>query len=298
MTTTIDDRLDPALTRAALRGIECTFAAGVTHPAVLAALQDLNPAITDIPLVNYVTRSAPMGPVGPEMVKATFYNPNPVTIFSTFPAVWERATPAEYLAAQAAAFAPVLADGVASMDRGDLAELAALSRAAGTTAAEQVHGRALFAGLASLPWPDEDPLVVWHAAKLLREHRGDGHVALLVGDGLSGIDCLVVHAAFDGYPPDALRLSRRWDQETWDVAVADLRDRGWLTDDLVPTLSEWGQERRQHIEDRTNELAAYAFEPLGASGLARMTELGRTLTQVLGDADVIPAHYKLPPSSN
>jgi hypothetical protein len=286
--------IDQSRTRPALRGIESAYAAGVTHPLVSAALGVIDPAFDDVSVVNLITRSAPMGAVSASVVEATFYNPNPEFIRSVIPRAWELARPEEYLRLQDDAFAPVLEQGVTSMPAGELSELAALARTVTEAAARDRQGKPLFAGLAGLPWPTGDHLVVWHAAKLLREHRGDGHVAALTVESLTGIEALVVHAAFDGIPPDALRLSRRWELGDWNAALDALRRRGWLTDDPAPVLTDEGRARRRWIEDRTDQLAATAFAPIGDAGVARMIELGQTLTRALGDADLIPAHYRLP----
>lgn len=281
----------PLVTRPAMRGIESTYAAGVVHPAVSQAMAEFDPLFGDIPTVNFLTRSAPMGAVSAAVVEATFYNPNPETIRAVFPRAWDIASPQAYLDAQAAVFEPALEQGTAAMPAAELAELAQLARTVAITASGDVQGKPLFAGLAALPWPSDDHLVIWHSAKLLREHRGDAHVAALTVEGLSGIDALVVHAAYDGIPPDALRLSRRWELDAWQAAIDDLRARGWLTDDVAPTLTEEGRARRRWIEERTDELAASAYAPIGTEGVARMTDLGQTLTRALGDADMIPAHY-------
>jgi hypothetical protein len=283
------------VTRPAMRSIESAYAAGVVHPGVAAAMGAFDPQFGDIPTVNFLTRTAPMGAVSAAVVEATFYNPNPETIRAVFPRAWDIASPQAYLDAQSEVFAPALEHATASMAGSELAELAELSRTVAVTASGDVQGKPLFAGLARLPWPSGDHLVVWHAAKLLREHRGDGHVAALTVEGLSGIDALVIHAAFDGIPPDALRLSRRWEMDAWQAAIASLRGRGWLTGDEEPTLTTEGSDRRTWIEDRTNELAAMAYAPIGEEGVARMTDLGQTMTRALGDADMLPAHYVLPP---
>jgi helix-turn-helix protein len=77
------------------------------------------------------------------------------------------------------------------------------SRAA---AAGDPAGRPLFAAHASLEWPSEPHLQLWHAATLLREHRGDGHVAALQ------------------------RECRGGSVEEWDAAVLGLRERGLVDD--------------------------------------------------------------------
>ena len=89
-----------------------------------------------------------------------------------------------------------------------------------------VHGRPLFAGHASLPWPDEAHLILWHAQTLLREYRGDGHIAVLTAEGLSGVEALVTHAATNDIPSELLASSRAWPQPEWDAAIERLAARG------------------------------------------------------------------------
>jgi hypothetical protein len=101
------------------------------------------------------------------------------------------------------------------------------------------------------------------------------------------VDALVIHAAFDGFPAAALRGSRQWPEEPWDESVADLRARGWLTDDDELTLTSEGRRRRQEMEDRTDVLAAVAFEPLGDDGMERMIELGGAMVAALGAAGLM-----------
>ncbi|EIV92579.1 hypothetical protein [Frankia sp. QA3] len=280
--------VDVTRTRPALLAIEPTFGAGVLCPAVHAALHRLDLGLDDVAVVNLVTRAAPLGPVPADVVVATFYNVSPRLVESVIPAVWRTASPEAILAAQQAAFAPVLAAALAPLDPTELGELAELARAASETAAANREGRPLLAGLASLPWPREDPLVIWHAAKMLREHRGDGHIAGLVTEGLRGIDALVIHAAYEGWPGEALRDSRHWDPPAWDASVANLRRRGWLTEaetpESTPKLTAQGRRRRRWIEDRTDELAALAYEPIGDAGMDRMIELGAKVVAALGDA--------------
>jgi hypothetical protein len=275
--------IDPSRTRPALRAIETSFGAGVLHPAVLEAISGLGVKAKDVADVNIVTRSAPMGRVDAAVVSSAFFNLNPSVVRGLIPASWDEASPESILAAQTQAFSPALAEAVASMTPSDLAELSTLSRTVTEAAIEHTEGRPIFAGLAALPLPSEDHLMIWHAAKLLREHRGDGHIAALVIEELGPIDALVIHAAFDGFPAEMLRRSRRWSQEEWNGSVDSLRTRGWLTDAAEPTLTADGSTRRRWIEDRTDHLAATAFVPIGPEGVERMIELGATFTQALED---------------
>ncbi|WP_055752025.1 hypothetical protein [Frankia sp. AvcI1] len=303
-----DGGVDVARTRPALLAIEPTFGAGVLCPAVHAALDRLDLGLDDVAVVNLVTRAALLGAASSDVVVATFYNVNPRLVESVIPAVWRKASPEAVLAAQQAAFAPVLAAALAPIDPAELGELAELARAAGQAAAANREGRPLLAGLAALPWPREDHLVIWHAAKVLREHRGDGHIAGLVLEGLRGIDALVIHAAYEGWPGELLRDSRRWDPPAWDASVASLRRRGWLTEAatpevtpevtpeltaavtpeltaaVTPELTAEGRRRRRWIEDRTDQLAALAYAPIGDAGMDRMIELGAKVVAALGAA--------------
>ena len=266
--------IDPARTRAALGGGEALFAAAIVCPEGIAAIQALGVPI-DVASINFVTRTAPMGAVSAEVAVSVFFNFNPEAVEPVIPAAWAAAAPDAILDAHRAALDAPLAAALAALDPGDLAEYARLARTAAESACEHVEGRALFAGFAGLPWPEGDHLVAWHAARLLREHRGDGHVAALVVEGLSGIEALVVHEAFDPtMPRGVLRRSRSWRREQWATAVGGLRRRGWLTDDETLTMTDDGRARRQGIEDRTSELAAVAFEAIGPDGLERLVELG------------------------
>jgi hypothetical protein len=286
--------VDPSRTRPALQAIETSFGAGVLHPWVLEAIQGLGVDVNDVAEVNIVTRSAPMGKVNAEVVWSAFFNPNPGVIRKLIPAAWAQAEPEAILAAQAAAFSARLASAVASMAPGDLTELASLARTVTETAVDHHEGRPLFAGLASLPFPEEDHMMIWHAAKLLREHRGDGHIAALVVEELGRIDALVIHAAFDVFSADMLRRSRRWSQDEWDVSVDSLRERGWLTDAEEPSLTEEGMTRRRWIEDRTDTLAATAFAPIGKAGIERMIELGAVFTKALEEGGLGTTIRRIP----
>ena len=89
----------------------------------------------------------------------------------------------------------------------EIEELAGLLREACSVLTPE--GRPLYAGHADQPWPEEPLLQVWHGATLLREHRGDGHIAVLVGTRLSGIEALQSHSATGrGFTPAAAQALR------------------------------------------------------------------------------------------
>ncbi|MGH3304515.1 MAG: SCO6745 family protein, partial [Streptosporangiaceae bacterium] len=161
-----------------------------------------------------------------------------------------------------------------------------LARSAAERAASRPQGRPLFAGHAALPWPDEPHLVLWHAQTLLREYRGDGHIALLLTEGLDGLGALITHAATGSISAEALRTTRAWGERDWAAGQERLRARGWLDDGPQLALTEEGQRRRQSIEDRTDDLAVYPYEAIGADGCHWLAELAAPLSRAVLAADL------------
>jgi hypothetical protein len=233
----------------------------------------------------FASRSAAMGAVPAEVVIATFFNFNPALIRRALPAAWDLANPADVLAARRHAVDQSLrqawGEGVGGAE---VREAADLARRAAERACERPQGRPLFAAHAALEWPDEPHLVLWHAQTLLREFRGDGHVALLLTAGLDGLGALITHSATGAIPAESLRTSRAWSEQEWSDGVERLRDEGWLNE--ASTLTEDGRRRRQSIEDRTDELSVYPYEAIGEDGCARLRELAGPLSTAIVNGDL------------
>jgi len=226
----------------------------------------------------FASRSAAMGAVPAEVVVATFFNFNPAVVHHAIPAAWEATTPDALLEARLNAASDALRRAA-----GDLLDDPSVPRAAelARTAADActAAGRPLYAGHASLPWPEEPVLALWHAITLLREFRGDGHIACLVEAGLDGIDALVFHAASGEVPRAALQGSRHWDDASWDASVASLSERGFVDGDGA--FTEAGAALRQEIEDRTDALALGPWAALGEEGCDELRSLVRPLSQAI-----------------
>jgi len=243
--------------------------------------------ITHQRMTYFASRSAAMGPAPAEMVIATFFNFSPAVIRKVIPAAWEIASPARVLAARLEAADRSLRQAWGEEIGSALVrEAADLARRAADRASSRPQGRPLFAAHASLPWPDAAHLVLWHAQTLLREHRGDGHVALLLTEGLDGLGALITHAATGSIPAEALRTSRAWSEHEWAAGVERVRKQGWLADRAGLALSEAGQRRRQLIENRTDELALDPYQAIGEEGCARLSELAGPLSAAVMAADL------------
>jgi hypothetical protein len=226
----------------------------------------------------FAARAAAFGPVGAGVVAATFYNFNPEVVARALPAVWERTTPAAMLEARLAAADAALTRGLGpdTIASREVAEAAALARRAAEGAAAFPHGRPLYAAVAELPWPEQPHLVLWHAQMLLREFRGDGHVATLLTAGVSGLEAVRLHVAGGEMAERFLRVSRGWSQAAWHAATEDLRVRGLLDDD--GGLTDAGRELRAALEATTDRLAEPAYDALGTDGCRRLAELTRPLS--------------------
>lgn len=231
----------------------------------------------------FASRAAALGAVPADVVIATFFNFHPAFVRETIPWAWSVASPEAVLEARVAAAGRAL-----RVRLGDLAtspqveEAAALARRAAESATQWPEGRPLFAAHAALPWPDDPLLVLWHAQTLLREFRGDGHIAAMTVEGVGGVEALILHGATGDVAPATLRSSRRWPRDEWAAGEERLRSRGWLDDGGA--LTDAGRAHRQWVEDRTDALAAPAYEVLGEDGCERLRTLCRPLSKAIVEA--------------
>lgn len=234
----------------------------------------------------FASRSAPMGEVTAGVTAATFYNFNPSLVARTIPRAWTLASIDDILAARLRAVDRALRRllGDETIGSAELAETADLARQACEGLAP--HGRPLYAAHAELPWPDAAHLVLWHAISLLREYRGDGHIAALLDGELSGLEALITHSATGfGFTVPAAKATRGWSDEDWAAGVARLRERGILDDD---GLTAGGVALRDSVEQATDRLAARPWINLGEDKLTRLTELGRGFTKQIAAAGAWP----------
>ncbi len=214
----------------------------------------------------FAGRVAPMGPVGPEVAAAVVCNFEPSMVARALPAAWSLAPPEAVLAARAAAVEAVLTPLLGGAD--EVAEAAELAETA--VAGGNVAGRALFAGYTTLPRARTPVGRLWWAATLLREHRGDGHVAATLAQGLDGLDSHLLFVGTGQVQRATLQPNRGWDDATWDARTAVLEARGLLADGRLTPV---GADLRQAIEDTTDDLAAEPWAHLGEPGTARLAEL-------------------------
>ncbi|TDC56037.1 hypothetical protein E1281_09450 [Actinomadura sp. KC345] len=231
----------------------------------------------------FASRSAAFGRASAEIVIATFYNFHPAIVRRALPAAWDAAAPERVLAARTDAAGAALRR--AQIHRlPALEETLALARRAAEAARDQAHGRPLFAAHAALAWPDEPILQLWWAQTLLREFRGDGHIAVLTAEGVTPLEALVLHGATGTVPTPFLKATRAWPSDEWEATAERLRGRGLLDGESLTTE---GKDFRRHIEDRTDALALPAYSVLGEEGCERLAELARPYGRAVVDAGLL-----------
>jgi hypothetical protein len=226
----------------------------------------------------FAGRSAPLGRASAAAVHAIFYNFQPEEVARHIPLVWERTTPERALAAR-------LTGVTAALRRilGDLADDPAVERTAVTleraALSAPVEGRPLYAGLRALPCPDEPIARLWHAATLLREHRGDGHTIALVTEGVGGTEAHALHALSEGMPAEKFGRIHHLPKSRLAAVRQTLHTRGLVDGD--GWLTEEGRATKQRVEDQTDRLALPAYTVLGGAEQDRLVADLRPISERL-----------------
>jgi hypothetical protein len=228
-------------------------------------------------------RAAPLGAASAEQVTSAFYNFHPARVARALPEAWDIASPETFLATRLTGV-----DGALRRMLGnDVVEGAAVAEAAELAVSAAQHaptaGRPLAAANARLPFPDEPHLALWQATTVLRESRGDGHVAALVVAQLAPCDALVLFAADKSLAPEYMKAARGWSDEEWTTAGERLRARDLL--DASGSLTPQGHAMRQWIEDHTDLSAEEPWRALGAERTERLAALLTPLARALGEAN-------------
>ncbi len=188
-----------------------------------------------------------MGGVGPEQVASAFYSFSPRMVADYVEPAWRIASPAAVIEARTRA----------------------VDRAYRGLFGDRVTGPEL-AEAAALDWPRAPHLQLWHAATILREHRGDGHLAALLTAGLDPVESLVSFAAIGAASAERFE-SRGWSPQEWAAARGRLAARGLVGADGAAT--ETGRALRRSVERDTDQLAAGPWQSLGPAGTDRLAEL-------------------------
>jgi hypothetical protein len=232
----------------------------------------------------FASRGAPMGSVGPGPIEATFYNFAPEMVRKAIPDAWRFAEPALVLATRAEASAAVLRSIVPNIDAEAERIVPLLSSA---VRSGRPDGRTLFASNQQLPLPDDPVAALWQCATSLREHRGDGHVAMLVGYDVSGLEAHQLVVAAGLIESERLRSVRGWSEDQWAAARDSVTAKGWVAEDGA--ITEAGAQLREAVERRTDAVAMQPYtDGLTEPGLDLLPSLLAPLSRAVVAAGIMP----------
>lgn len=228
----------------------------------------------------FASRAAPLGRVPAQVVHAAFYSFAEGEAARHIPSAWETIPPEASFAAwrrgSAASVRRILGEELAESP--GLARAADLIAKAATNAPTQ--GRMMYAGMRTLAVPSEPVTRLWHCATMLREHRGDGHVAALVCARIGGAEAHVLSALEHGiHPPESFGRLHHLPKRKLAEVMDGLRERGLV--DADGWFTDAGRETKQRIEALTDELAAPPYDALSAAELAELVAELEPITATL-----------------
>ena len=226
----------------------------------------------------FAGRAAPLGLAPAEVVDALFYNFAPGEVARHIPKVWDTTTPEAAIAARrlgcSNALRRILGDHVDSPAFARAAEL--LIKAATSAPFE---GRPMYAALRAVPVPDDVVPLLFHAASLLREHRGDGHIAALMVEGVGGLEAHVLLALDMGLPAEKFGRIHHLPPAQLAAVIDGMCDRGLIGND--GWLSEQGRAVKRRVEALTDDLAAKPYQGLAPGELEELKAILEPIAKLL-----------------
>jgi hypothetical protein len=285
VTATTDVHGSDATTRATARRmwgrLEAIHTLHYFAPTVLEAHAGLG--LEDRRVAYTASRSAPLGPVGPEVVTAMFYGFSPAMISAALPAAWAVASPETVVQTSLDALGALLRNVFAEADA-EVARAAELLRELALL--HPLVGRPLAAAWSSVAWHDDPAVRLWQAATVIRESRGDGHLACLVDAQLDGVECHLIARGDSEKLRTILGAMRGHAGPEWDAAVGRLAARGLMT--AGGALTDAGAALRDHVEARTDALAAPPWAAFGDDAGAQLADTLDPLVARIVELGVLP----------
>lgn len=240
-------------------------------------------------------RAAPLGAASAELVTATFYSFAPGFVSQRVPACWKEASPEKVHAARLRAV-DRLFERITGSEGGEqlISSIAGIRSAlAPVLDAQDMCGKPLYAahlherrrsGAAS------DLVELWWDITLLREFRGDVHLAALIASGVGALEAVVLDSATGKtFKPRYMRAMRGWTEEEWAEVAESLASRGLVTgSDDDAQLTEEGLKLRGHVESLTDHGVARAWEALSEDDINQLQRLASMWAVAVGKAGIIP----------
>jgi len=205
----------------------------------------------------FVSRAACLGQARGEVVAAAFGVFSPAWVVREIDKGWRLTDPATMGAARAHSAVAALARLLGGVPEGVARATALLQHG---LAAVPVAGKPVFAGLQGLGWPGTPLGDLWQACDLYREHRGDAHITSWTSVGLHGCEACIINDLYQGLGLGSYVRTRGWSAQEVEMAIASLRQRGWLEGER---FSAAGREAREAIETTTDMQQRPIIETIG-----------------------------------
>jgi Helix-turn-helix family len=195
----------------------------------------------------FCSRSACLGEAPWSVVCAAFAAFKPAAVEAAVTSGWQKTDAPAMLDAR-------LNGATAQLERliGDIAAPDDVARATALlselTDGIDPSGRMLYSGLSVLPRPETPLGALWRAADLVREHRGDGHIAAWIPH-LDSTEITVLTELAWEIPPRSYVFTRGWNAEEVDAAYERLEARGLVDGE---SFTPAGRELRERIERDTD----------------------------------------------
>jgi hypothetical protein len=200
-------------------------------------------------------RAACLGPVPGAVAAALLVPIEPTAAARAVEEAFSRATPDQLLAARRAGATRHLERKLGGTPP-QVARALALLRP--TVEAGPLEGHPVFAGLRSLPWPDDELGQLWRACEMVRERRGDSHRNAWLTASVDAAEINVLTDAWRGPQPNG--TTNTWPAAEIEAATERLRARGSLDGDV---LTDSGRALREEIELATDRQEAPLVAALG-----------------------------------
>jgi hypothetical protein len=205
----------------------------------------------------FASRGSVMGQVPGEVVAAAFGVFNPAVVVPAVAHGWSLTDAATICAARTEGAIGQLRRVLGSRPDGLARASELLARATGGLRPE---GKPIFAGLLSLGPPGDPIGDVWRLADLLREFRGDAHVAAWTATGVDATEIGLLTELYWGLPMRSYIRTRAWSSDDLDAAEERLAGRGLVADGA---LTDAGRSAREAIEVATDAQCRPFVEALG-----------------------------------
>jgi hypothetical protein len=250
-----------------LRNAVEPLAAGVyfapeAHEAYVALGFSPSPAANDgvqMPdgVAYFASRGACLGQVHGDVIAAAFGVFNPEAVIPMVDQAWKVTDAKSILQARLDGARGSLSRMLGDPPKGADRATALLKQGASAARGE---GRHLFSGLRSLGFPGDPVGDLWRAADLVREHRGDSHIAAWISHGFDATEISLITEPYIGLPMRTYSRSRAWSDAQFDAAVERMTARGLFANDEI---TQAGLDAREAVEVATDRQEASIIEAVG-----------------------------------